>query len=423
MAAVTIKRLFRPLVLAGIAAIIVGCPMDLALKTTIKGLAAPPDVGSPKMISPASKTFQLSWVDPSDKDIDHIELSFVTPFATNTPPANINVAVGVQKATVNVPLNGVWYFITIKTVDKAGNKSPGKTPVNFFSNIFGTSKTVYFTSGLPVYQQYYSVSGGVLPGTPSGYYAYTYSGGNSGNRTNSSYYYPGTYPSGTLYSHDAYTYDSNGNMTKDAYYYDTPPNTLQYYYVYTYDTNGNMTAQGNYSSTGVEGYNSTYSYDSNGNLTSVQQYSSPGVETSTDTFSYDQNNRLVTVVFTDLTNSANSGSYTITWNSTTNFPSKIVIASSGISETLTYTVTQTSFTQTSSYSTSTYSSNSTYTQNFNSYGLEVQDTSNGSYTSSGTTTTYSDTYTYNYDINGNKTDEVDYYNGTANSHYTWPQYY
>jgi hypothetical protein len=395
--------------------------MDLALTTTIKGLAAPPDVGSPKMISPASKTFQLSWVDPSDKDIDHIELSFATPFATNAPPANINVAVGVQKATVNVPLNGVWYFITIKTVDKAGNKSPGKTPINFFSNILGNSKTVYFTSGLPVYEQYYSVSGGVLPGTPSSYYAYTYSGGSGGNLTNASDY-TGTYPSGTLYAYDAYTYDANGNMTKDAYYYGSPP-VLQNYYVYTYDSNGNQTSQGNYSSTSVEGNNSTYSYDSNGNLTSIANYSSPGVETSVDTLSYDQNNRLVKIVFTDLTNSANDGSYTITWSSTTSFPTQLSLSLGGTTATITYTVTQTSITTAESYSSSTYSSSYSDSQNFNSYGLEVQEVDNGSYTSSGTTTTYNYTYNYNYDINGNRTDEVYYYNGTANGHYTWPQYY
>jgi hypothetical protein len=213
-------------------------------------------------------------------------------------------------------------------------------------------------------------------------------------------------------------------MIKDAYFSDNPtPNTLQSYTVYTYDSNGNMTQQASYSSTNTENWYYTYGYDTNGNLTSEQYFSSPGVEAWTYTLSYDQNNHLVKLVYTDLVTPSNSGSYTITWNSTTNFPTQIVLTVGSQTETITYTETQTSYTETVNYSSSTYSSNDAYTRNFNSYGLEVQDVDSGSYTSSGTTTTYNYTYTYNYDINGNRTDEVEYYNGTANYHYTWPQYY
>lgn len=408
----TIKRLLKLPVIAVVAATLFSCPMDLSLKNAIKGLAAPPDVSSLKIISPASKTFQLSWIDPADKDIDHIEISFSTPFATNPPPAAVNVAVGVQKATVNVPLNGVGYFIRVKTVDKAGNKSPGKTPINL-NNLWST---LLSTSGLAAYMQVYNISGG-LPGTPSWYIAYTYSGGTSGNQTISAQY-NGAYPNGTLGFHDVFTYDANGNMTKDASYSDSPtPNTLQDYWIYTYDPNGNLTQRANYDSSSVEGSNQTLTYDSTGRLTSAVYYSSPGVESWSSTYYYDQDNRVVKEVHTDAVTPSNNYTNTYTWNSATGFPAQMT-ESGGTSGTATYTVTQSSLSVTSSFS----SYNDTFVQNFNSYGLEVQDVESQSGISGGTPYSWSSEIDYNYDINGNKIDTVSYWNGTLNEHDTY-QYY
>jgi hypothetical protein len=399
MAAVGMKRLLKTLAVGGFSALILGCPIaDLALKTTIKSLAAPPNVGSLKIITPASKTFALTWVDPSDKDIDHIEISFATPFASNPPPAAVNVAVGVQHATVTVPLNGVWYFITVKTVDKAGNKSPGITPVNLFNN---NAKTLPYTSGLPQYELVYTVTGGSLPGTQTAYYTFQYSGGSSGNLTQQSYY-TGTYGgAATLQSHQAYQYDSSGNVTRENFYSDSPtPNTLSYYYVYTYDGNGNQTQWSEYSSGGVQSWYYTYQYDANGNLTTETYYSSPGVIDSTQTYTYDQNYHVVSLVYTNYTNSSYDSTTTVAWDPATNFPSTISFGGS----TITFTVSPGLLTE-------TMSGGSTSTVQFNSYGLETKDTGSSYYA------------TYNYDIDGNKTDYVNYNSGTANEHETWPAYY
>ncbi len=214
MAAVTLKKLIRPLMVAGIAAVIVGCPMDLALKTTIKGLAAPPNVSSLKVTKGASNQFILRWVDPSDKDVDHIEIDFKTPLSSNQPPTPVTVATGVQTATVTVPFNNVQYILTVKSVDKAGNKSPGAiySPMSFFTAVNSALGTpiplLPTTSAPPKYKVTFTTY--PPPGSDSAEADYTY--GANGITTETDYYFPAAVKTEDYYTN--YSYDGHGNLIR-----------------------------------------------------------------------------------------------------------------------------------------------------------------------------------------------------------------
>jgi hypothetical protein len=65
----------------------------------------------------------LTWVDPTDTDFGHVEITF-TPTVTG-----ITQPVTVPKGTMNNKISGlpnyVTYTFTLKTVDNSGNKSNG----------------------------------------------------------------------------------------------------------------------------------------------------------------------------------------------------------------------------------------------------------------------------------------------------------
>jgi hypothetical protein len=62
----------------------------------------------------------LNWTDPTDTDLDHIEITW-TPDGI-TP---VSVTKGTQIKTITGLTNGISYIFTIKAVDAVGNKSAG----------------------------------------------------------------------------------------------------------------------------------------------------------------------------------------------------------------------------------------------------------------------------------------------------------
>jgi hypothetical protein len=82
---------------------------------------APAEVSN---LSAASSTGQviLTWIDPTDADLDHIEITW-TPDGASP----VTVAPETQTKTVTGLDNGMEYTFTVKAVDTAGNKSAGET--------------------------------------------------------------------------------------------------------------------------------------------------------------------------------------------------------------------------------------------------------------------------------------------------------
>jgi chitodextrinase len=63
----------------------------------------------------------LTWTDPADSDLDHIEITFV-PAVGDQPR---RVAKGVKTIVITGLTDGTEYTFTVKAVDAAGNKSAG----------------------------------------------------------------------------------------------------------------------------------------------------------------------------------------------------------------------------------------------------------------------------------------------------------
>jgi hypothetical protein len=400
----------RVLVRAALAVALVGflgsCS-DLTLKGLIKGLAAPGNVISVKVKAAGDRSFKVTWVDPQDKDIDHIEISFATPFATKAPPAPVTVAMGVQSATVPVPLNNVWYFITVKAVDKAGNKSPGITPFNLFSG-----NSLPYTEAPKLYYYEFSNLTSIPPGTQQWHEAYAYTNGDLSTDTSYS-----DYPTpDTVSGQQAYTYDASGRLIRqDSYVTPIPPGTLSYYYTYEYDSNGNQTRQSYFNGASTLQSYSTYEYDASGNQIKYTYYNGSGTMQYSQSYLYDANGHVTKLTYYDATGTATS-SFGIEWDLTTvGFPSKFsnYDATGALTGYSTFQTSAGSLTRQSFDSTGTMTDS--YVAGFDSNGLETQDISYD--------TTMTPTYkaTYNYDINGNKIEEIDYSTGSspATYRYTW----
>jgi predicted phage tail protein len=81
--------------------------------------------------TPGSGEVSLFWTDPTDADLDHIEITFSPAAAGLIQP--ITVAKGTGTRIVTGLTNGTAYTFTVKAVDAAGNKSSGedisKTPL------------------------------------------------------------------------------------------------------------------------------------------------------------------------------------------------------------------------------------------------------------------------------------------------------
>jgi hypothetical protein len=392
----SVKRIIRALTAAGIVIVFLAGCTELALKGTIKGLASPTNVLNIRINSVADRTFKVTWIDPKDADIDHIELSFRTPFATNTPPAPINVAPGIQTATVKVPYNNAWYFIIAKTVDKAGNKSPGVTQFDIVSN------KLPYTTGLILSMDSYSNNGGlnpIPPGLIQSHTDYAYVNGLL-SRSN---YYTTPLPPGTLQSYQQYTYDANGRMTKQEYYYGTPA-TLSSFYSYTYDLNGNKTNEGYYNPTLYS--NTTFEYDTSGNLIKETRYDNVGAQQYATVYSYDANGLVTKFIQYNATNTA-TGTWNIYWDNGTDFPSKFEIYSGtgALLGTFAFTLTSSSMTRSSYDPTGALTDYSV--QSFDANGLQTREES---FNQSGVSQYYS---TYKYDLYGNQIEQIEYSAGVA----------
>jgi hypothetical protein len=389
----SVKRIVRGLVVAAMAAALLAGCTELTLKGMIKGLASPTNVLNIRINSVADRTFKVTWIDPKDADIDHIELSFRTPFATNKPPDPINVLPGVQTATVKVPYNNAWYFIIAKTVDKAGNKSPGVTQFDIVNN------KLPYTTGLILSSDNYSAP--IPPGTLSSHTDYIYSNGLL-TRSN---YYAAPYPPATLQSYLQYTYDASGRMTKEEYYYGTPLQTLGWFYSYTYDLNGNKTNEGYYNPTLYS--NTTFEYDTSGNLIKETRYNNVGAQQYATVYSYDANGLVTKFIQYDATNTA-TGTWNISWGNGTDFPSKFEIYSGtgALLGTFVFTLTSSSMTRSSYDPTGALTDFSV--QSFDANGLQTRE----EYFNQNSVSQYYSTY--KYDLYGNQIEQIEYNLGTAN---------
>lgn len=395
--ATVMKNLVRALAVGGFAGLFfLSCQLNLPLKAIIKGLAFP-NPTNVKITTPGDKTFKISWVDPADKDVDHIEISFNTPFATISPPPSQNVSLGVQKQTVNVPLNNVWYLITVKAVYKSGDKSVGITPFNIFNN------QLPYTQRNKLTEDYYYQPASASPsshGINDSGTTYTYnSDGTLATTTSYSYSTGSAVQSG----HATYTY-TNGRLQREDHYND-PGSTNSSYTTYQYDFQGNMTQQSTFYWNGVSAfylsYNVTYQYDSSGNQTAVYSYDYNSSGTLTYSygqgFQYDVNGHVVKEIEYD--GSGNTQFvFAIDWDPSTNFPSKFSFydASGTLTgyETITVAPGSLSFIEYNASGVQTGAGSN----NFNSFGLETSSSSAGS--------TSSDTW--NYDIDGNITKQIYY---------------
>jgi hypothetical protein len=71
--------------------------------------------------TPGDAKVTLTWTDPTDADLDHIEITWSPGEAT---PISVE---GAQTTTITGLTNGTVYTFTVKAVDEAGNKSAGET--------------------------------------------------------------------------------------------------------------------------------------------------------------------------------------------------------------------------------------------------------------------------------------------------------
>ncbi|MDR1786907.1 MAG: fibronectin type III domain-containing protein [Treponema sp.] len=102
---------------AGVA--LAGCANPNAADTT------PPAEASGVEAQAGNCQMALSWTDPADGDFDGVEITFSPESIGAAQPVRVNK--GVQSAAVTKLENGTLYQFTLKTVDRAGNKSKGVT--------------------------------------------------------------------------------------------------------------------------------------------------------------------------------------------------------------------------------------------------------------------------------------------------------
>jgi len=330
MAAVTTKRTLRILSIVAFSAAVLGCPIaDLPLKTAIKSLAAPGNVGGMKVISYGNKQFKVTWQDPSDPDVDHIEISLRAPLTSDTPPAPVNVPLGQQSAIVNVPFNNVQYIVVVKAVDKAGNKSPGTiyTPLSI-QTAFNSALSLTNTLLLPSTHANPSVKLGynsypLSSATSEATYTYVNGGTSGAIKTETDYA-----PLGTQTDYWNYQYDFRGNLTRKDHDYSSTP-YLSEYWTYQYDGAGNQTGSAYYnggtsSTAPTLSSSDSFQYDANGNLIGDNQYDGTGTLQDYITYQNDSFGRLVSG--TEY-NSTGAAQYVISiqWDPTSGFPSLMTI--------------------------------------------------------------------------------------------------
>jgi hypothetical protein len=102
---------------------------ETASATPSDGTNPPPDTTPPAEVSglngtPGDRTVTLSWTDPTDADLDHIEITWTGGSATAEKSAADDQA---NSKAITGLTNGTAYTFTVKTVDSSGNKSQGET--------------------------------------------------------------------------------------------------------------------------------------------------------------------------------------------------------------------------------------------------------------------------------------------------------
>jgi chitodextrinase len=85
-----------------------------------------PDTAAPAEVSsltaaPGDTQIALAWVDPTDSDLNHIEITRTGSGGTTA----VIVGAGVQTAVLGGLSSGTSYTFTVRTVDNSGNKSTG----------------------------------------------------------------------------------------------------------------------------------------------------------------------------------------------------------------------------------------------------------------------------------------------------------
>jgi YD repeat-containing protein len=399
-------NLMKLIGVAGVAVTLVGCP-EMALKGVIRALAQPGNIASLKVSQGASNQFLLKWVDPSDADVDHIEISLKCPMSSDAPPAPVNVPVGVQSATVTVPFNNVQYAITVRSVDKAGNKSPGSvySPISFmtaFQTLFGSSPVSFLPSAQkPAKFKFTYTAFPLSAATSEIAYLYDSITGNLTTLTNSS-------PPGTTTSSSTYTYDGRGNLTRQNNL--NSLGTMTNYYTYTYDSNNNQLTNSYYNTPTTLYSQDQYQYDANGNQVRDTYYDSSLTEQYHWLNQYDSNGRLVSGGEYAPDGTPNYV-YTVQWDQNTGYPASMVIndGAGNLYIGMGWVITGNTVVETA-YSSS---SSETITWTYDTHGLLQQITY--AYSS----TSYN--YQYSYDSSGNLTQELDNTNsgGVFSRGYTW----
>jgi hypothetical protein len=319
----------------------------------------------------------------------------------------VTVPVGTQAATVTVPFNNVQYIMTVKAVDKAGNKSAG---VIYAPITIGTSTTLtlpYTQAPAKTYKQYttpFTLGSGTLQSGDQ----YTYDP-TSGLVTEDdyNYYLPTPYQTRTTYA-----YNADGTVSKQTY--EDPLGTVYYYYTYTYDSKGTLQVKSTvYPASPSSNYSDIYEYDANGNMTKDTEKDSGGNLINSISYTYDSFGRWTSWNYSY---TGGSFSYKFEYDATTNLPSKLTFLDStgAVVETLTWqfasgVLTQGAYDNTNAFINGTTSS-------FNSHGLLTSQADLDS------TKANTDLTTFGYDQDGNMSSQTKFSDpaGTVYSwQYTW----
>ena len=105
-----------------VAAMIIGCKPNI---TPAQDTTAPAEVTELKPI-PGNGKISLSWVNPADADLHQVEITASPAAGTLTNPVYLSAEKGkAMSFTAEGLTNGTAYTFTVKTIDKALNKSTG----------------------------------------------------------------------------------------------------------------------------------------------------------------------------------------------------------------------------------------------------------------------------------------------------------
>jgi hypothetical protein len=97
---------------------------DLVLQKTSGDDATPPAEVSGLTGIPGDGTVTLTWTDPADDDLDHIEITWTDGSVTAEKSTTGDRT---NSKAIDGLINGTAYALTVKAVDTSGNKSQGET--------------------------------------------------------------------------------------------------------------------------------------------------------------------------------------------------------------------------------------------------------------------------------------------------------